>query len=383
MTTTNNFSSAARQSIQSFRDAPNAHAFLDIEHHESAIPSHMEQVLHTLYGNVFSSMPHFRVYGGLEGASSFILWEEKKPIAAFLYRTEGNKLRVLNEGMSVDEKIMTAFSEFVFRSDESVDLISFNGIAHTSKCLDFPFSQCHCTDDSVIHLPDSPGAYLQSLGKATRKNIKQYLGRIKRDFPTFEFQVYEGCTVDEQFIRDIIALNRVRFGRKGKTSAITASEEERIVAMVRACGLIGAISIDGRFCAGSIVYRIGEHYHSWLKAHDPTYDDYRLGLIGSFLMISDCIQRGGKTYHLMWGREPHKALLNSELHNFSNLTIYRDHAAALRNCAMLFRHAYQHGLRQGKLWLLDMEKGSGKISYPVRAGMNSVRKIKAWLPLRT
>ncbi|MGV3741395.1 MAG: GNAT family N-acetyltransferase [Burkholderiaceae bacterium] len=377
---TQNLAPLAAQSIQSSHLDPNPFFPLAIEHYEAAIPPHMEQVLHTLYGNVFSSMPHFRVYGGLDDASTFILWKEQQAVAAFLYQTEDNQLRVLNEGMDVGEEAISAFSKFAFQKYASVDFISFNGIAHATRRLDFPFSQCHCTDDSVISLPDSPAAYLQSLGKATRKNIKQYLNRIQRDFPTFDFQIHDGRTADERFIRDIIALNRLRFERKGKISAITAEEEERILAMVRACGLVGSISIDGKFCAGSLVYQIGEHYHSWLKAHDPAYDEYRIGLIGSFLMISECIQRGGKTFHLMWGREPHKALLNSELRNFSNLTVYRDHSAALRNCGVLFRHAYQHGVRQGKLWLLDMEKGSGKISYPVRVGMSSLRKIKTWLP---
>jgi hypothetical protein len=378
---TNNSVPLARPSIETF---PHEVLFpVDIEHYESAVPACAEQILHTLYGSVYSSVPHFRVHGGLEGANTFILRRKQEPVAVFLYRIEGSKAKVLNEGMEIGEPAITEFSNFIFQQHRFVDVISFSGIAHTSKRLNFPFSQCFCTDDSVIPLPDSTDTYLNSLGKATRKNIKQYLNRIKRDYPTFEFHVHDGHIVDEQLIKNIIAFNRVRFEKKGKISGITELEEARIIAMLRACGIVGAISIDGKLCAGSLVYCIGDHYHSWLKAHDPAYDDYRLGLIGSFLMISDCIRRGGKTYHLMWGREPHKALLNSELRTFSNLTVYRSHAAALRNCGLLFRDAYQHGIWQGKLWLLGMGKGQGKLFYPIKAGLSGMRKLKAWLPHRS
>lgn len=372
-----------QQAIEPASDTPLHPTSFSAEFHDSAIPAHAEQALHSLYGNVYSSMPHFRVYGGLDGANTFILRKGQVPVAVFLFRLTEHSAHILNEGMDVDDLAITQFANFVFQRYESVDFIAFKGVAHSIKNLAYPFSQCSCTDDSVISLPESSDAYLQALGKATRKNIKQYLNRLKREYPTFVFHVHDGRTVDEHLIRKIIALNRVRFEKKGKVSGVTAEEEERIIQMIRACGIVGAISIDGVPCAGSLVYCIGEHYHSWLKAHDPAYDDYRLGLVGSFLMISECIRRGGKTFHLMWGREPHKALLNSELRTFSNLTVYRNHAAALRNCSVLFSQVYQHSMRQGKLWLLEMERGSGKMSFPIKAGLNGMRKIKTWLPHRS
>jgi hypothetical protein len=379
---TNNTVPIAQRSIETMQKIGASAFSLNIEHYDAVIPAHAEAALHALYGTVHSSMPHFRVYGGLDDASTFILWNNREIIAIFFYLVEGNKVRIVNEGIETDELAVTQFANFIFHRNKSVEIISFSSVAHRIKQLEFPFSQCFCTDDSVINLPDSTDAYLRSLGKATRKNMKQYLNRIKRDYPTFEFRVHDGKTVDEPLIREIVSFNRIRFEKKGKSSGITASDEERIVQMIRTCGIVGSISIDGRLCAGALVYCIGEHYHSWLKAHDPAYDEYRLGLIGSYLMIDECIRRGGKKFHLMWGREPHKALLNSELKIYSNLTVYRNHAAALKNCGVVFRQVYQHGIRQGKLWLLEMAKGPGKMSYPLKAGLNGMRKVRAWLPYR-
>lgn len=362
-------SSSVADSSDSFRE----------EYHDANIPDHAEHALHAIYGNVYSSMHHFRIHGGLDGASTFVLRREDEIVAVFLFISEGNRVRVLNEGMDVNQAALTQFAKFIFQHFQGTDFISFNGVAHSIKQLNFPYSECFCTDDSVITLPSSNEGYLNSLGKATRKNIKQSLNRLQRDHPTFAFQVHDGATVDESLIRNIISFNRQRFAKKGKASGITASDEGSIIRMIRACGIVGSITIDGKLCGGSLVYCIGEHYHSWLKAHDPAYDDYRLGLVGSFMMISECIRRGGKTFHLMWGREPHKALLNSELKILSNLTIYRNHAAALRNCGVMFKQLYQHGMHQGKLWLLDAEKRPGGIAIPIKAGLNGIRKIRTLL----
>lgn len=371
-----------RQTPASSRASVPAASPFNVEHYETEVPQFIELALHALYGSVFSSMAHFRVHGGLEDASTFVLRKDRDITAVFLFRVEGKRTLVLNEGMEIDETSIAQFAEFIFQRYASADFISFNGVAHSIRELAYPFSECFRTDDSVITLPDSSETYLKSLGKATRKNIKQYLARVQRDYPTFEFRVHDGRTVDPELIRMLIAFNRKRFEKKGKESAITEQDEQKIIQMIRACGIVGTISIDGSLCGGSLVYVMGAHYHSWLKAYDPAYDDYRLGLIGSFLMISECIQRGGKTFHLSWGREPHKALLNSTLRSFFDLTVYRNPAAAFRNCTVMFRQIYQHRMRQGKLWLLDMNKKSNGVFLPVKASLDGLRKLRTRLPDR-
>jgi hypothetical protein len=343
---------------------------------DDEIPGFAETALNMLYGSLYSSMAQFRVYGGIENASTFVARRNQDIAAIFLFRVENRQVRVINEGMPIDDATVACFAKYIFDRFHFIDLISFNAVESAVKHLRFPYQQHNCTEDSVITLPDSPDKYLNLLGKSTRKNIKQYMNRLKRDYPSFNFQVYGGREVDEKFIRSVIHFNRLRFANKDKVSSITHVDEERIVQMVRECGIVGVSTIDDRMVAGSIIYCIGDHYYSWLKAHDPVYDDYRFGLIGSYLAISECIMRGGKTFHFLWGREPHKALLQGQHRDQFHATVYRSSVAALRHADVVFKHACQNKIRQAKLRLMEVEKENGKISHAVRLVLGGLRKVK-------
>jgi hypothetical protein len=349
---------------------------------DNEIPRFVEPALNMLYGSLYSSMAHFRVHGGIENASTFVARRYQDIVAIFLFRIENRQVRVINEGMPIDEETVTCFANYIFDRFHFIDLISFNAVESAVKHLRFPYQQYNCTEDSVVTLPVSPDKYLNLLGKSTRKNIKQYMNRLKHDYPSFNFQVYDGREVDEKIIRGVIRFNRLRFANKGKVSSITPVDEERIVQMVRECGIVGVCTIDDKMAAGSIIYCIGDHYYSWLKSHDPVYDDYRFGLIGSYLAISECIMRGGKTFHFLWGREPHKALLQGQHRDKFHAIVYRSKTAVLRHADVAFHHACQGKIRQAKLRLMEMKKRDGTISHTVRATLISLRKVKALLSQR-
>ncbi len=327
---------------------------------DNEIPAFVEPALNMLYGSLYSSMAQFRVYGGIENASTFVAWRDQNIVAILLFRIEDRQVRVVNEGMPIDDATVTCFAGYIFDRFHFIDLILFNAVESAIKNLRFPYQQYNCTEDSVVALPDSPDKYLNLLGKSTRKNIKQYMNRLTRDYPSFKFQVYDGREVDEKFIRGVIDFNRIRFANKGKVSSITDVETERIVHMVRECGMVGVSTIDDKMVAGSIIYCIGSHYYSWLKAHDPVYDDYRFGLIGGYLMISECIIRGGKAFHFLSGREPHKSLLQGQHRDRFHATVYRSSAAALRHADVIFKHVCQNKMRQAKLRLLEWKKAMAK-----------------------
>jgi hypothetical protein len=343
---------------------------------EDEIPAFVEPAMNRLYGSLFSSMARFRVYGGAEHASTYVARRDQDIVALFLFRREGRHVRVLNEGMRIDDAAATCFADYIFDRFPAVDMISFNAVEGKLTRLPFPYQQYDCTEDSVVTLPDTPEAYLNNFGKSARRNIKYYLNRLKREFPSFDYRVHDGREVDEQFIRGIVRFNRLRFASTNRVSAITPEEEDRIVRMVRDCGMIGAATIDGKLVAGSITYRFGDHYYSWLKAHDPAYDDYRFGMIVSYLMICECIRRSGKTFHFLWGRQPQKALLQGEHRDQSRLTIYRSVFAVLWHADVALGNIYRDRARQAKLRLLALEKEDGGMPRAMHATLGGLRRVK-------
>ena len=346
-----------------------------ISFYENEVPSFVEAELDRLYGNVFSSLPQFLAYGGVERMHTYVARDGSHAIAVFLLRREKTKVQVINEGITIDAQEMTRFCRYIFTVFKAVSVISFHAIQVDTQRLPFPAQCHHCTEDSVISLPRTAQEYLAQLGPSTRKNLKRHLNRIRRDFPSFDYRVYAREEVDEQRVRDIIKLNCLRMASKNKVSTIDARETERIIQMVKMSGFVGVGTIDGQLCAGGITYRFGNNYFSFVKAHDPKYDDYSLGMLNNYLIICECIARSGKEFHLMWGREPHKALLQGIQRDLDHVVVFRSRADVLRNAGIVLETAITGYMRRIKIWLLHDAKHENSVI--ARLGVKSLCLIRS------
>ena len=329
---------------------------MSIACYENRIPAFVETALEQRYGSLFSSLAAMRAYGDLANTSAFLATRNGEVLILWLFQRRGKSVRVLNEAMPVGGMEAGCFANYVFSTFPDVQFIAFNAIAGdiaTLAALPWPLQQDDCTDDSVLALPSSMDEYLASLGKATRKNIKRYTARLKEQFPTFEYSIALQEQIDERQVRAIINLNRQRMGRKGKLSGITDEDERAILDMAQRHGMLLVATIDGRICAGAVLFRLRDNYFSFVRAHDPAYDQYRLGLVGACLMIGECIARGGRELHFMWGREPHKAMLLGVERRLDRLILYRSARHRLLNPEVGLKNAMFGAKRRCKLWLQD------------------------------
>jgi hypothetical protein len=369
-------------SPQSASSAPRPLATADgvsITCHEGEVPPFAEEELERIYGSVFSSLAHFRIHGGAENASTYVVRKGSDITSVLLFHREGRHVRVINEWIRVDDEEVTRFADYIFNAYRSVDVISFHAVEAQIQRLPFPSQQFYCTDDSVLTLSDTDDEYLARLGKATRKNIRRYLSRLKENHPSFSYQVYANSEADEKHIRDIIRLNRIRMANKNKVSGINDLEAEKMIQLAKTKGFVGVATIDGRVCAGAVAYRFGKNYFSFVRAHDPKYDDDRLGLICGYLLISECIARGGKELHFMWGREEHKSLLLGVERNLDHLTVYRSNAHLVLNCKEFLKNACTAHVGRARLWLQKVRREENLVSRLVedlRGVVHWVRKLR-------
>ena len=347
---------------------------VSITWHENEIPAFAEAALEQIYGSIFSSLAHFRVHGGAENAGCWVSRCGADITDILLFRREGRSIHVINEWIRFGEQDLRRFADAAFARYPTADRISFHAIELDVERLPYPGQRFNCTDDSVVSLPDSADAYFAQLGKATRKNIKRYLTRLRQDFPDFRYQVYEAGAIEEQHVRAIIGLNRLRMANKNKVSGIDDREAERMLQLLKLKGTVGVATIGGRLCAGALTYRIGDNYFSFVRAHEPQYDDYRLGLIGGYLLISECIARGGKEFHFMWGREEHKALLLGVPKEFDHLTLYRSRLHYLQDSRSLLRNAFNARMQQLKRRLLNGQTDPNPVWRFAAAALRRLRR---------
>lgn len=319
--------------------------------YEHEVPAFVEPALDMIYGSIFTSLVQHRLTGGLpRDVSTYVVRREGRITTVFLFHVTNRRVQVLNEVIRISQEEIDRFAAFIFDKYPAVSLIAFKAIETDIQRLPFPYQRVNQLEDIFMSLPDTPEAYLASLGKNTRRNVKRYTDRLKKTFPSFRFDIYER-DVPEEIIREIVGFNRQRMAGKNKASRLDEAETQRILKLSRARGLVGVISIDGKVCAGGISFRAGANYFLDVLAHDPKYNDYWVGMLCCYLTICECIQRQGKEFHFLWGRYDYKFTLGAVQHDLDALTVYRSHAGMLCNMSIALKNAAQGRIRLAKRWL--------------------------------
>lgn len=329
--------------------------------YENEVPPFADMALQRLYGNLFSSLAYSRVYGGIERASTYVVHDGDSIVDVWLYRHEGRQVRVLNEGILLDRNAVLRFANQIFASYSTVQAIYFHAVQiqrWQSWQLPMPSQRYNCLEDMVLTLPGSAPAYLAGLGKSTRSYIHRYLNKLKRDFPSFCFQMVDAQRIDPQQLLQIIELNRSRMQGKGKVSINDDQNAQCIIRLARAYGFVGIISIDGRICAGTINYRIGSNYFLDVLAHDSAYNDYRVGTLCCYLTISECLARGGREYHFLWGQDEYKSRLGGVQRDLDHLVLYRSRLQMLLSCGTVLNNLFHAWERKARLWMRRIKRES-------------------------
>jgi CelD/BcsL family acetyltransferase involved in cellulose biosynthesis len=338
------------------------------------VPSFVEAELERIYGNFFSTVGHFKESGRIENACTYVAIEEGVITTIFLFQLGEGYVRVLNEVIKVSQRDVDLFSNFIFSAYGSVDIISFHAVDTGVVPSHRPYQRINCLEDIVLTLPTMAEDYFNKLGKSTRKTIKGYSNKLKREFPSFQINIYAKDEAEEQLIRKIIDFNKTRMLSTGKVSAFDEEATKHIIQFVRMYGLICVATIDDKICAGSISYKVGNNYFMHVSAHDSKYDSYRLGVLFRYLTICECIKRGGAECHFLWGRQEFKFSLLGVQRDLHDLVLYRSRVRLLRQLGMALHTRFKGLRRQTELKVRGLrerasEAGAFSLRLLSRVGM--------------
>jgi hypothetical protein len=264
---------------------------------------------------------------------------------------------VLNEGMRLDDDEIERFARYVFGKYPAAGVISFHAVDIALPAFPYPHQRFNCTEDIILDLPSTADEYLASLGKNMRRNVKRYMDKLKRDFPSFRYDIHdvsEGAVLDERQLRAIIGFSRARIAGKNKAYAMDDEEVDRVIALTKACGMVGVASIDGQVCGGAIGYRVGDNYFFKVISHDPRYNDYSTGILCTYLTICACIARGCRQYNFMQDGYDYKYALGAVPRALDHLSIYRSRMHMIRHGGTALKAACDGYKRRAKLRFLEL-----------------------------
>jgi hypothetical protein len=307
-------------------DAPGG---VKIAIYENAVPPFVESALEKLYQNLYASLVWLKIRGVAERLSTYVVTDNGQPSTILLFRIDGSRAVVINNVIEIREIEIGRFARALFTRFGRIGVISFKTIETNLQQLDFPYRRFNTSENIVLTLPHSADDYIAALGKNTRKNVRYYLNRVKRFFPSFEYKLLEREKVEASQVIDILRLKN-----HSMPGVLEDAETRRTLALVAARGMVGIITIDGKICAGSIGYRIGNHTFGSVLAHDLQYDGYWIGMLCCFLTICESIGRGCQEYHFLWGPDDYKFRMLGAQRDLDDVVVYRSARHVVLNPAV-------------------------------------------------
>lgn len=297
------------------------------EIYQQSVPAFASMALDRLQGSLYASSRYLQLSEPEKTTpNTWVGYRSGEIVGVLLFRIEGKRVIVLCEVVTLDSLQMDAFAVSVFSNFTGMRHIAFNAVSLSLPPTRLPAQLYPFSENYVLTLPSSTEAYLGMLGKSTRQSLRGYRNRLLRDFPDLSWTAY---TCDDLCVEQqrqlVLILQQFKcesMTARGKSAAIDATETQHFLAIAAECGLFGVAKVNGRICAGAFSCRIGDSYVMLLSASDPAMSVYRLGLLTCLWSVSDCIQRGGRQCHMLWGRYQYKHQLLAEPKHLYRLIIY-------------------------------------------------------------
>lgn len=338
--------------------------------YQNEVPAWAPGMLGHLYGSLYGVLPALQALANNASQGIFTYLRRDAatnaglPDILLMFRRCEHKVSVLNEGMELGQASIDAFCRYVFAVMPGTAQIDFHAIALSDTerspaagsssgarpCLRWP-----CTEDIVIHLPESSEDYLSQLSKATRKSIRKHLSRAQETLPGFSHHVVPGAALGEALLRRVVSFNHARMARQGRDSAIDEHATQELIRLIRAHGEAGVIVSGPRLYAGTLACRLGDDVFSLVNAHDPRFDHLGLGNICRHLMILHAIKTGARRFHLLGGNFPAKRATLAERQLLHHLTVYRTRRAMLRDFKGIAQHAVNAWALRLHCWMEDQQ----------------------------
>ena len=346
------------------------------------VPDFIVSSMENIYQSIFTTVARMRIYGALNNASTYVVRDGEKIRTVFIFRREKNRIIVSNEQINIESDEIKKFADAIFYKYKEISCISFYAVGTDFDIFPRPYQKLNCLEDIVVQLPRKAEDYLRNLSENTRASIRRSQKKLKLNFPSIQFETCCKEDISEEQIRGIVALNRARMSAKKRRFHYDEDAIQKMMELIRAYGCVMIGKTISGMCAGTICYRVGEHYFMHILAHDPKYDGYGLGKLCCYLSVCDAINNGAIAYHFGWGRTNYKYAMGAKNIDLYRIEIYRSRARLAGNIGHFFQARIFYELRRYKLWIECVDQGNTKLDRRVLIAMKALRQIKSYIRLR-
>ena len=292
-------------------------------------PPSLRALLEDCHENVFCTVARCAALPADAEVACYVALRGGVPATGVLYRREGGAITVLSELFAIGGEALEHMVRWLLARYEGVHLIYFPAVAAPPWRLPFPCQRYGATEDLVISLQGTPETYLASLGPNTRAAIRRAQKTVARQAPDMVFSFHGPGTIDRADVAALVELNCLRLAHKGQAPSHTADSLAMLESMLSTYGCMLLARSGGHVRAGVACTHVGGHAYMHVIAHDPGFDQARLGLLCCYMSICESIRRGMREYHLLSGRYDYKRRLLGQQRDFDRIVVYRSLASVM------------------------------------------------------
>ena len=327
------------------------------------IPMDYESFLIDKYNSFITTCRYIEVNYPDYDVNYFTVKENDKLIELLVYGNKGNTSKCFNSLVSIDQIIVSKFSDNLFKKHPEIKKIeiiaSYKAYNLKKSFLSFK------SDDQILELPSTFDEYLMELSYHVRKNIKNRRSRFLREYPAAKFETKYKSEIEQSIVDKIFLLKSKRMQSKGVISLIDDVFEDSLYRYSTFYGCVAYIEIDGKIVAGCIATLLKDRIFAQVIVHDNNYSKFNLGEMCFMYIIETSINKGLSTFHFLWGESEYKRRLLAKPHILYFYYIYRSYSVGyLTNKAQVLISTAK----------LDIQRSV--ITKPIRDGIKYFRKKK-------
>jgi CelD/BcsL family acetyltransferase involved in cellulose biosynthesis len=310
------------------------------------VPEGLAAELPLLYGSLFCTEQWFRVFDEAEPTGSCVLSD---PRHVLLFSVDGDTVEVLNKAFAMESWDAARACRALFRALPHARRIHLEVMFPPAE-LHAPKRVLYSADDMVIELCGSAEAYYASLGKKTRKNVRNYENRLRRAHPDVTTAIVDVGDRAKELVDQFLRWHLARAKERGFVSGYVSKPKQaaQTTELVGGGAEAQLTTIGGRLAAIEFLFFVGPDANIYAGSFDADYGDLDLGFLSTYWAVREAAARGARRCHLLWGTDYYKTLLGARPETATRLSVFRSQGARLHSLGEAREVAWRDLRRRGQ-----------------------------------
>jgi hypothetical protein len=293
------------------------------------------------------------------------------PRHVLIFRRDGGTVEIYNRTFEIAPRDAERACRALFRAFPFINRVHLH-VLFPPRELRLPLRDLGGRDHMVLDLPETTEAWEASLGRSTRRNLRQYENRLRRAHPDAVTEVVDPSSRAAELLDLIVAWKVARFSARGQVTYWESRPEEYtlMLELLRRGGEAQITTIDGRVAAIVLLFWSGSGVCAQEWAHDPKHEALHLGFVSLRAAVTLAIERGARTMDLLWGNEQYKERFGARRVTSRGLSVFPSQAARVHSLGEARQVAYRRLGREARRRYWQARHQAGRL---VRGAANGAR----------